>query len=159
MTTAITFNELIEAFKAEGINGTVEDTGGGCATLVVDGGRMQVGPGVIGEGFDTEELSYGFYTTDDNGDVWEDGDAVWIEPGTAAADIAKAAAAAYREHKGETTEDATETFRVMGENTLTFNTWECETGIATRKEADEIADGYARLESDYKISYYVEPRP
>ncbi|AIZ01718.1 hypothetical protein ArV1_030 [Arthrobacter phage vB_ArtM-ArV1] len=152
MTTAITFNEMLEAFKSEGINGTVEDTGGGCATLIIDGGLMQVGPGVMGEGFDTEELSYGFYTVDENGDAWEDSDAVWIEPGTTAADIAKAAAAAYRERTGTA---AAPTFKVVGENTLTFNTWDCETGIATKEAAEEIRKGYKRLESDYKIAYHV----
>ncbi|AYD81530.1 hypothetical protein HYP71_gp036 [Arthrobacter phage KBurrousTX] len=96
-STEITFSELIEAFAAEGINAAVEDTGGGCATLIVDGGALQVGPGVIGEGFDTTELSYGFYTADGE----EDSDAVWIEPHTSAATIAAEAAAAYRERKGE----------------------------------------------------------
>ncbi|QFG14837.1 hypothetical protein SEA_LYMARA_36 [Arthrobacter phage Lymara] len=112
--TAITFSEMIEAFAAEGITAHVEDTGGGCATLIIDGGAVQLGPGVIGEGFDTDELSYGFYTVDDNGDAEEASDAVWFEdmdfgwkttgdavPATStAADIARATAIAYLAHKG-----------------------------------------------------------
>ncbi|AOZ64589.1 hypothetical protein SEA_ROSIEPOSIE_36 [Arthrobacter phage RosiePosie] len=112
--TAITFTELIEAFAAEGITAHVEDTGGGCATLIIDGGAVQVGPGIIGEGFDTDELSYGFYTVDENGDAEEASDAVWFEDmdfgwkntsdarkaTTTAQDIARATAIAYLAHKG-----------------------------------------------------------
>jgi len=53
---------------------------------------------------------------------------------------------------------AAETFKVAGENTLTGNTWDCETDIATSAEAHAIRNGYARLESDYKIAYRVEPQ-
>lgn len=112
--TAITFPELIEAFAAEGIAAHVEDTGGGCATLIIDGGAVQVGPGIIGEGFDTDELSYGFYTVDDDGDTEEASDAVWFEDmqfawkntrdarkaTTVAQDIAREVAIAYLAHKG-----------------------------------------------------------
>lgn len=48
-------------------------------------------------------------------------------------------------------------FKVIGENILTFNTWDCETNL-TRAEAVEMRDGYKRLESDYKISYRIEPQ-
>lgn len=47
-------------------------------------------------------------------------------------------------------------FKLVGENMLTGNKWDCETGIATRKEAVELRKGWSRLESDYKIAYYVE---
>jgi hypothetical protein len=47
------------------------------------------------------------------------------------------------------------TFKVIGENILTFNTWDCETNL-TRAEAIEFRRGYARLESDYKIEYRIE---
>ena len=46
-------------------------------------------------------------------------------------------------------------FKVYGENTLTGNTWICEE-VATQAEATEVARGYARLESDYKIAYFIE---
>jgi hypothetical protein len=49
------------------------------------------------------------------------------------------------------------TFKVVGENTLTGNTWDCETGL-TREEAVSTRRGYARLESDYKIEYRIEPQ-
>ncbi|QGJ93550.1 hypothetical protein SEA_MUFASA8_103 [Arthrobacter phage Mufasa8] len=48
------------------------------------------------------------------------------------------------------------TFKVVGENTLTGNTWDCENGIVSRKEANATRDGYKTLESDYKIDYRVE---
>lgn len=48
-------------------------------------------------------------------------------------------------------------FKVIGENILTFNTWDCETNLS-RSEAVEMRNGYARLESDYKISYRIEPQ-
>ncbi|QDH48221.1 hypothetical protein SEA_MAMAPEARL_33 [Arthrobacter phage MamaPearl] len=47
-------------------------------------------------------------------------------------------------------------FKLIGENTLTGNTWVCQDEIATREEANELCAGYKRLESDYKINYYVE---
>ncbi|ALY08569.1 hypothetical protein BENNIE_32 [Arthrobacter phage Bennie] len=47
-------------------------------------------------------------------------------------------------------------FKLIGENTLTGNTWVCQDEIATREEADELRAGYKRLESDYKIDYFVE---
>ncbi|ALY08947.1 hypothetical protein FDH57_gp36 [Arthrobacter phage Glenn] len=46
-------------------------------------------------------------------------------------------------------------FKLIGENTLTGNSWVCKAGIATKTEADELKTGYKRLESDYKIDYYV----
>lgn len=46
-------------------------------------------------------------------------------------------------------------FKVVGENTLTGNRWDCETGL-TEAAANEYRRGYARLESDYKIQYRVE---
>ncbi|ASR83481.1 hypothetical protein SEA_MRGLOOPY_36 [Arthrobacter phage MrGloopy] len=46
-------------------------------------------------------------------------------------------------------------FTLMGENTLTGNSWVCQDQIATREEANELRAGYKRLESDYKIDYYV----
>ncbi|QPO16965.1 hypothetical protein KDJ01_gp33 [Arthrobacter phage Kittykat] len=46
-------------------------------------------------------------------------------------------------------------FKLIGENTLTGSTWVCEDGIATREEANELCKGWKRLESDYKITYYV----
>ncbi|ASR83827.1 hypothetical protein SEA_NANCIA_33 [Arthrobacter phage Nancia] len=46
-------------------------------------------------------------------------------------------------------------FKLIGENTLTGNTWVCQDGIATQEEANELRAGYKRLESDYKIDYYV----
>mgnify|MGYP003575111169 CR=1 FL=1 len=95
-------SELVAAFYRQGLNSTVEDTGGGTATLTIDGGIVQVGPGAFGPNgatFDTTELSYGFYTIDDNGDVEEDSDAVWFTnndtPESIAADVAKA----YRDYK------------------------------------------------------------
>lgn len=102
MTTEFTAAALVEAFATEGIASTVEDTGGGTATLIIDGGIVQVGPGAFGANgatFDTEELSYGFYSIDENGDAWEESDAVWIERGTSPADIARQVTAAYRTHK------------------------------------------------------------
>ncbi|ASR83416.1 hypothetical protein SEA_CHRISTIAN_33 [Arthrobacter phage Christian] len=47
-------------------------------------------------------------------------------------------------------------FTLMGENTFTGNTWVCQDQIATQEEANELRAGYKRLESDYKIDYYVE---
>lgn len=44
-------------------------------------------------------------------------------------------------------------FKVTGENIHTGNTWECETDIPSEAEATVIRNGYARLESDYKIAY------
>ncbi|AOQ28246.1 hypothetical protein SEA_HUNTINGDON_34 [Arthrobacter phage Huntingdon] len=46
-------------------------------------------------------------------------------------------------------------FKVIGENSLTGNKWDCEVDIATREEANRIRSGYKSLESDYKITYYV----
>ncbi|AOZ65072.1 hypothetical protein KDJ04_gp35 [Arthrobacter phage Nubia] len=46
-------------------------------------------------------------------------------------------------------------FKVIGENSLTGNKWDCEVDIATREEANRIRKGYKSLESDYKITYYV----
>jgi hypothetical protein len=45
-------------------------------------------------------------------------------------------------------------YKVVGENTLTGNTWDCETGLS-RELARETRAGYARLESDYKIEYRI----
>lgn len=47
-------------------------------------------------------------------------------------------------------------FKVIGENTLTGNQWECERDIESSNEALAIRANYARLESDYKINYRVE---
>jgi hypothetical protein len=47
------------------------------------------------------------------------------------------------------------TYKVVGENVLTFNRWDCETGL-TKAQAVEFQNGYTRLESDYKIKYHVE---
>ena len=47
-------------------------------------------------------------------------------------------------------------FKLMGENILTGNTWECVKDIATLEEAQELRRGWTRLESDYKIEYRVE---
>lgn len=49
-----------------------------------------------------------------------------------------------------------ELFNVVGENTLTGNTWHCE-GPLSREDAVETRKGYARLEWDYKIEYRIEP--
>lgn len=49
-------------------------------------------------------------------------------------------------------------FKLIGENTLTGNTWDCVTDIATEAEAHELRKGWTRLESDYKIEYHVEPQ-
>ncbi|ALY09438.1 hypothetical protein FDH59_gp35 [Arthrobacter phage Joann] len=46
-------------------------------------------------------------------------------------------------------------FKVIGENSLTGNKWDCEVDIATREEANRIRKGYKSLESDHKITYYV----
>jgi hypothetical protein len=48
-----------------------------------------------------------------------------------------------------------DTYKLVGENTLTGNRWDCETGL-TKADADEYRRGYKRLESDYKIEYRVE---
>ena len=45
-------------------------------------------------------------------------------------------------------------WKLVGENTLTGNTWDCETGL-TKAEAEDYRRGYIRLESDYKIEYRV----
>jgi hypothetical protein len=45
-------------------------------------------------------------------------------------------------------------YKVVGENTLTGNTWDCETGLSAEL-ARETRAGYARLESDYKIEYRI----
>lgn len=49
-------------------------------------------------------------------------------------------------------------FKLIGENTLTGNTWECVANIATEAEARELRNGWARLEWDYKIEYSVVPQ-
>lgn len=48
------------------------------------------------------------------------------------------------------------TYKLVGENTLTGNVWDCATGIATLGEALALRAGWTRLESDYKIEYRVE---
>jgi hypothetical protein len=48
------------------------------------------------------------------------------------------------------------TYKLVGENTLTGNRWDCETGL-TKAQAEDYRRGYKRLESDYKIEYRVEP--
>jgi hypothetical protein len=47
-------------------------------------------------------------------------------------------------------------FKLIGENTLTGNTWDCETDL-TEAEAHKLRKGWTRLESDYKIEYSVVP--
>lgn len=47
-------------------------------------------------------------------------------------------------------------YKVIGENTLTGNQWDCETDIPTMAEAFKIQVGYIKLESDYKISYRIQ---
>lgn len=47
-------------------------------------------------------------------------------------------------------------YNMIGENILTGNRWHCE-GPMSLAEAQEARRGYTRLESDYKIEYYVEP--
>jgi len=49
-------------------------------------------------------------------------------------------------------------FKLIGENTLTGNTWDCVKNIPTEAEAHELRKGWARLESDYKIEYRVAPQ-
>jgi hypothetical protein len=49
-------------------------------------------------------------------------------------------------------------FAVYGENILTGNRWECVADIATYAEAQQVRNGWARLESDYKIVYTAEPQ-
>ncbi|WGH21584.1 hypothetical protein SEA_ASCELA_61 [Arthrobacter phage Ascela] len=61
-------------------------------------------------------------------------------------------------HDAEAHAPAT-TYKLVGENTLTGNAWDCVTGIATRAEALELRNGWARLEADYKIEYRVEEEP
>lgn len=51
------------------------------------------------------------------------------------------------------------TYKLIGENTLTGNSWECETGIQTREAAHALRANWKRLESDYKIDYRVEEEP
>jgi len=51
--------------------------------------------------------------------------------------------------------EATE-YNLIGENILTGNRWHCE-GPMSLADAREARKGYKRLESDYKIEYYVEP--
>jgi hypothetical protein len=46
-------------------------------------------------------------------------------------------------------------FKLIGENTLTGNTWDCVTDIATMEEARDLRKGWVRLESDYKIEYRI----
>lgn len=46
-------------------------------------------------------------------------------------------------------------YNVIGTNILTGTKWHCE-GPLSKAEALEYRDGYKRLESDYKISYYIE---
>lgn len=55
----------------------------------------------------------------------------------------------------ENTNTETAQYNVMGENTLTGNTWHCE-GPLPLADAQDMRRGYARLEGDYKIAYYVE---
>lgn len=66
--------------------------------------------------------------------------------------VARAEAAAHdAEHHATAT-----TYKLVGENALTGHSWECQSGITTRAEADLLRDGWARLEWDYKIVYRVE---
>ncbi|QIG58534.1 hypothetical protein PQE18_gp56 [Arthrobacter phage DrSierra] len=67
----------------------------------------------------------------------------------------KEAAAHDAEHAAKEAAPAA-TYKLVGENTLTGNTWDCETGIATLGEALALRAGWTRLESDYKIEYRVE---
>lgn len=47
-------------------------------------------------------------------------------------------------------------FTVIGSNTLTGTLWLCEVGVSTREEAEQARNNWAKLESDYKIEYFVD---
>lgn len=103
MTTEITATDLIAALNTEGLtNVACEDTGGGCATLTIDGGIVQIGPGFFDGGaiFDTEELSFSLYEVNEDYSDEIAGSYVEFEENATATHIAKTVAAAYRAHKG-----------------------------------------------------------
>ncbi|QGZ17136.1 hypothetical protein HYQ19_gp037 [Arthrobacter phage DrYang] len=123
MSTEYTAAELIEAFQLEGIDAKVEETGGGTATLIIDGGAVMVGPGYFGDNgavFDTAELSYGFYDADGE----EVADAVWFEEDATSADIARAVGIAYSQHKGVEVSEGDAVVIVAPTGFHKANTWE-----------------------------------